>query len=197
MYLVYLIRCKTTRMLYVGYTGRDLASRWRDHVREAHKKRCYLHKAIHKYGPDVFAVSLLSRHILKSRATEAERRAISRLKTLSPNGYNLTLGGDGRVGVKHSKETRALLSRRLRERYTDPEQRKKTGAVWLGRKRSVEDKRRKSEAAKRAWARPGVRERQIAALKVAAKLRYTELVKQARYASQCALEKKRLLKEAA
>ena len=81
-------------------------SRWKEHIRDS-KDRNYcrlLNNAIRKYGPEKFTVEL----ILECNVDELnnfETKYITEYNTLSPNGYNLTTGGNF---CKQSAETLEL-----------------------------------------------------------------------------------------
>jgi hypothetical protein len=68
-----------------------------------------LKKAIKKYGSENFINGIIEfsneKEILKK-----EIYWIKEMKTLYPNGYNLTLGGEGSLGRKCSKKTRNKIS---------------------------------------------------------------------------------------
>jgi hypothetical protein len=117
-----------------GYIGR-----FKDHLSEAlcntkKKQSRYLNNAIRMYGKDVFKVSLLHTCPL-TELDKWEQYYIESYNTLFPNGYNLTKGGKrfesisndvvdkiipltpGKRGgsIYRSKETRTLISERLKE----------------------------------------------------------------------------------
>lgn len=117
-----------------GYMGR-----FKDHISEAicntKKKQCtYLNNAIRLYGADAFEVRLLHT-CSKEDMNQWETHYIESLNSLYPNGYNLTRGGktlyiatvtsaeeqnpSGKRGgcTFRSDDTRALISKRLKEEF--------------------------------------------------------------------------------
>jgi hypothetical protein len=102
------------------------------------------HCAIRKYGIDVFKWEYLfrgTRNTTEKLLSELEMVWISRLSTKVPNGYNLTDGGEGCIGLKHSKETRLLIGAKSKGRKKPPltdEQRKNLSASLIGREMSAE-----------------------------------------------------------
>lgn len=117
-----------------GYLGR-----FKDHISEAicntKKKQCtYLNNAIRLYGADAFEVKLLHT-CSKDDMDQWETHYIESLNSLYPSGYNLTRGGKTlyvatidstselnpagtRGGCKfRSDDTRALISKRLKEEF--------------------------------------------------------------------------------
>jgi group I intron endonuclease len=89
-----------------GYKGR-----WKGHVYESkeNKNGCTaLNNAIQKYGHEKFEIKLLE-EINTDKLDEREEYWIKELKTLSPNGYNLTTKGG--KGYRHNDETKEKMSK--------------------------------------------------------------------------------------
>ncbi len=75
------------------------------------------HKAIKEYGFDKFAFSSIAEARDLSAACDLERLLIQQHNTLTPNGYNMTVGGQvGPVGYRHSAETKQKISEANRNR---------------------------------------------------------------------------------
>lgn len=180
--IIYLITNKENGKKYVGRTIQPLEHRWNNHVKGA-KNKGDLHpmaicKAIAKHGIDAFEKSILE-ECEQTCIGSRETFWIEKLNTLSPNGYNMTLGGDGgRVGFKHTEETKikqrekalvrapmtdevkAIISKRTAEGMAkiDPEIRKQQieksrlsliGHTFnLGKKHSLERRQAQSERQK-------------------------------------------------
>ena len=148
---IYLITNTSQNKVYVGQTRshrmnkdkyRPFGSigRFKDHISEAinntKKNQCsYLNNAIRKYGSDKFQVELLEKCDVND-LDKREQYYIEKYKSLFPNGYNLTKGGQtfscdndvvnnaiknepnkrGRdFGFKHTEET----INKMKERLTD------------------------------------------------------------------------------
>lgn len=80
---------------YIGKTTQELNRRWYDHCRDAQRGRnTLIAKAISKYGKDAFSLEVLEISFLDI-IDNREMFWIATLGTLSPNGYNLTTGGEG------------------------------------------------------------------------------------------------------
>lgn len=62
----------------------------------------YFHKAIQKYGKNNFVIEQIDSANNLQELNEKEVYWISKLNTLSPSGYNLTIGGDS--NFKYSKD---------------------------------------------------------------------------------------------
>lgn len=89
-------------------------------------------RAKKKYGSSNFSVRILAKVLNKCTADYFERFFISVLGTLSPNGYNLALGGDG--GAIHTPEIKAKVSALNHQRYaSDPTIKHRISKALLGR----------------------------------------------------------------
>jgi len=89
---IYKITNKVNNMSYIGQTRYTLEFRWKQHQ---HKKdNTYFHNAIHKYGVENFTIELLEECEVKDLDCR-EIFYIAKFNTFE-NGYNLTIGGDGR-----------------------------------------------------------------------------------------------------
>jgi group I intron endonuclease len=113
--IVYCIKNKVNEKEYIGLTTRKLQNRWKQHIYESKRENSWewntpLRNAIKKYGEENFEVFVLkecsSLEELKQKEIEciSERKSFVRL-----GGYNMTKGGDGRLGCKHSEETKRKI----------------------------------------------------------------------------------------
>jgi hypothetical protein len=94
--------------MYIGVTI-DPERRWSQH-KSMNTNCSVLKSAIKKYGSDTFIFDLLvcgeDKYI-----DELEVKAIEKFNTVSPNGYNITLGGDGATKVKWKDGWNKLLGK--------------------------------------------------------------------------------------
>lgn len=94
---------------YIGITLRGVHKRWATHIAGALRgDRGAFAAAIRKYGPNSFSVTVLYHAISTREAHAVERGLIAAYRTLMPNGYNLSLGGDGQPLLP---ETRLKISK--------------------------------------------------------------------------------------
>ena len=121
--VIYAITNRVNGMQYVGKTERvDFEVRWKQHVQLAHgESKQYIHRAMRKYGVEKFSFDVIQRCHTITTLNAAESRWINKLHTFAPNGYNLTVGGDGTSGFryKQSKTTRIKMSHAQRRRFAD------------------------------------------------------------------------------
>ena len=115
-YQIYLITNKLNNKKYVGQTKSSIGykKRFSDHCSEAKYSygKCALHNAIIKYGKDNFIVELIEDNIEEKDIDNLEKYYIAYYNTFIENnqGYNMTYGGQGVHGYKHSKDTLLKIS---------------------------------------------------------------------------------------
>src|SRR5437899_832975 len=118
---IYVKRNRINGKHYVGQTQRTVAKRWAQEVREARRGDTRpINNAIRKYGLEAFQDIMQCRVENKATLDAAEKAFISSFNSKVPNGYNLTDGGEGMVGYKHSEETRRHLREVLRGKPQTP-----------------------------------------------------------------------------
>ncbi len=113
---------------YIGIAKGTAAQRFPKHSYcSRNGSQLPVHCAIRKYGVDSASITTLvvgSWEYVK----ELERKAIAAFGTKAPHGYNVTDGGDGFLGVRHSEATK----QKLRERVYTPEIRANMSAAAMG-----------------------------------------------------------------
>ena len=118
-YELYLITNLVNGKRYVGQTNSNFGylNRFKQHIIESFSKYVKhlsaLHKAIKKYGPENFSVKRLLHSIPESQIDYYETLWISKLNThiTSNRGYNMTEGGQGVHGYKHTDESVQKISK--------------------------------------------------------------------------------------
>jgi len=113
---VYKITNTVNGKLYVGITNeRYLSHRFWYHANRKRSSGAYLHWSIKKYGKHNFTIELVDEY---PTAEEAKQREIELISLWQLNkhrypdgiGMNLTDGGDGSYGCKHSAESIQKMS---------------------------------------------------------------------------------------
>lgn len=152
---IYKITNLITGKVYVGQTTMSVEQRWALHIRdfERGRKATYpLYRAFAKYGVDKFKVEVIHDNIETCEELDRlERHYIKELNTMSPNGYNLTAGGQGVHGYHHTDKTKKLFSEFMKSHYDQiytQERADKISTSLKGRKLSDEHRRKISENAK-------------------------------------------------
>jgi len=113
--IVYSITNLVNGMQYVGQTTQPLARRLKDHFVPSKSGKTYIGRAIKKYGKENFKSEIISGNIDVDSLDHLEQHFIYEMKTLSPNGYNLTTGGER---FNHTEETKKKISEKLKGKST-------------------------------------------------------------------------------
>ena len=112
-FLVYLIHNTINGKIYVGYTSMKFKDRWYSHCSSAsdlQDTRRFI-RAIRKYGSSAFVYEILNSVYLLEEAKRLETLWICTLRSYDHEvGYNMTYGGEGIVGYRHSEETKRTIS---------------------------------------------------------------------------------------
>ncbi len=145
---IYKITNKLNDKSYIGLS-KNIERRFKEHIKDCKFKKYAISNAIEKYGKDNFTFEIVEECSLE-KLEKRERYWINKLKTQSPNGYNLTNGGEkskiyskesrekmsnsqnwqkGKnnpfYGKKHSEETKKIIGEKAKKRFENPEYRKK------------------------------------------------------------------------
>lgn len=119
---VYKITNLVNGKIYIGKTSKTIEYRFRRHIRAAKvkdpKDYSAIHKAINKHGYENFKVELVEEFSTDEECLEAERKYISQFNSIDKKiGYNISLGGDGPSGAKHTEEAKIKMSRFRKGRF--------------------------------------------------------------------------------
>jgi group I intron endonuclease len=123
-----------TGSLYVGVSNNPKQRMAAHRSKAKHGGETHLARAMRKYGADLFVMSVVETHDTPEQAKAAERL---RIKELQPS-LNMTEGGDGILGFKHSEAMRALTSARFKGVPKSAQHVAKVAASNRGQKRSEE-----------------------------------------------------------
>ncbi len=118
--LVYLAVNKVNGKKYIGYTTKSLHERIKNHVIKAYSKNgkhynYFFQRAIRKHSIDSFEWSVIQNCSSKDECCEIESKYILEYDSIYPNGYNLTLGGDGGIPCD---EVKKKISKSLRNYFS-------------------------------------------------------------------------------
>ena len=108
---IYKLTCLVNNKAYIGKTEGDIEKRVMKHLNGGSPGCTALFNAIKKYGKENFTWEILHHDALPGVLDSLEIDEIRNHNTLSPNGYNLTKGGDG---CKASEEIARKISDSLR-----------------------------------------------------------------------------------
>lgn len=111
MGFIYLITNKINNKKYVGKTTTTIEKRWLEHMADSKKEKCEirpLYRALRKYGIDNFFIKEIEKCDIKN-LSKREQYWIQYYNTYE-NGYNATLGGDGKILLDYNEIVRVYLT---------------------------------------------------------------------------------------
>ncbi|MBQ2397792.1 MAG: GIY-YIG nuclease family protein [Bacteroidales bacterium] len=100
--IIYMYENLINHKKYIGQTTKPILERHKNH--KSQKYNSYFHNALSKYGEECFEITILDYGFDADELNAKEQYWINFYETLK-SGYNLTAGGKGSSGYKHSKET--------------------------------------------------------------------------------------------
>ena len=101
---------------YIGITSKTAQERFKAHCFPSQKQNA-CQKAIHKYGKENVVLTVLATVDNWELLCLAEIEAIEKFNTFAPNGYNLTLGGEGSLVVSVYGHDRLVRDKEIRASY--------------------------------------------------------------------------------
>lgn len=146
MGLIYIAKNLISGKCYIGQTTSTLEYRRYLHEHSTLKgSKYYFHNALRLYGFESFEWSVLIDDLEDEELSHLEITLIRNRKTLYPNGYNMTEGGEG---GRHCQETRDRIGRLQKGRKRTTQEIEKMRASLKGKKHSdvTKDKIRKALA---------------------------------------------------
>ena len=173
MTFLYKITNTVNNKCYIGWTSKDVQSRWNQHKTDALRIRDNrkFYNAIRKYGIENWSVDTL---LETATVKEAKLKEIELITFYDSyyKGYNSTKGGDGNNGIIMSKESNRARSLKLKgikkspetiekfkSRRSTPEENKKRSLSHKGKKKPWV-KWTKEQIEKRAMTRRGLSKEQ-------------------------------------
>lgn len=135
---------------YVGITKRDVKVRWRNG--DGYIKNDHFYRAIQKYGWDNIKHEIIASDLSREEACNMEKELIKKYNSNNYHyGYNMTEGGDGKVGCPTSDLQKQVTSERLKKAWKDPEYREKMSRMSSEYQRDEKIKEIKSIKVKERW----------------------------------------------
>jgi group I intron endonuclease len=149
---IYKITNTVNSKCYIGVTTKENPNeRWLSHKTAIRSNiGCpLLQKAVKKYGEESFKFEVLI-ICFNEDVFKFENDYIIKYNTMSPNGYNVAIGGikgPSFLGKHHSEETKQIISKKSREYNNRPEikEQHRQRAIELNKKRNTGELLRKSE----------------------------------------------------
>lgn len=156
---IYIIKNTVNDKVYIGQTVKTMEERWREHVYNANagQRDQLIYLAMRKYGVENFYVELLKIAEEDESLDELEIFYVKQFNALSPNGYNMTIGGSKFKddNPMYHDEVRKKVSQHFigdKNPAKRPEVREKIRQSSLGKIISAETRKKMSENNGRYWA---------------------------------------------
>lgn len=138
MAVIYRLVCTVNDKGYIGFAEESIEARWKTHCARARSLNPSqaIDKAIRKYGEENFIREVITEcEEAEYTKNVLENKYILEYGTFAPDGYNLTLGGDGHLGFKHKQSTKDKIS-----------EANKGNQNWLGKIHTEESKQKMRES---------------------------------------------------
>lgn len=110
---IYIVINDINHKVYIGQTSTSLKQRWYEHTHTDIKSGTHFHNALLKYGIDKFHMYLLEECRI-DKLNEREMYYISIFNSYK-DGYNMTPGGAGVPGYKHTDEDKMKMAQASRQ----------------------------------------------------------------------------------
>lgn len=143
MFLIYKITNTINDKLYIGQTSKTIDERLSAHIKCAKRKvNRYLYDSMNHHGIENFKIELIEEVQTKDEADEREKYWINCLTSMTPTGYNMTVGGGGgnTLASYSEDERKALYAKQADNRkwYSHNEEtRNKISNSHMGKKLST------------------------------------------------------------
>ena len=149
---VYCITNKVTGKSYIGKSVGCVKDRWKAHIKDM-RNTSYICKSLRKHGRDAFTFEVIDLAETKEQLSYKEQFWIEQNKTLVPNGYNLTTGGEN---TRATKALKRKFSKAAKNRFADESERL-AQSERIKRSWTPELRKAKSEIAKKQFSDPEMR----------------------------------------
>lgn len=131
--------------VYIGITKQSPQRRWGNG--KGYKANQHFYSAIQKYGWGNIDHEIIEIGLSKAEAEQKEKDYIALYNSTNKNfGYNMTLGGES--GAKITEEVKRVISEKLKNYYSKPENLEPVRQRQIGKKHSKETKEKMSAAHK-------------------------------------------------
>src|SRR5271165_5831185 len=118
--LLYKIFNKIDKKIYIGQTVQELHIRWVQHKCDANTrdKHSVLHRAMKKHGIKNFEIKALAHCDTMEEMNHREAYYINLFNSLTPNGYNVKLGGNNIRMLEETKKKISIAKKGVKRGYT-------------------------------------------------------------------------------
>jgi predicted GIY-YIG superfamily endonuclease len=114
--IIYKITNLINNKVYIGQTIQTLEKRWSHHNKL--DSNCYvLNRALKKYGKANFKIEKIAEASSREKLNKLEALYIKNYNCLSPNGYNLTTGGDSCVVSEQTRKKMSIAAKGIKNPF--------------------------------------------------------------------------------
>ena len=138
--VIYRVTNKLNNKVYIGQTINAFNKRKVQHLSDARRNvypSYYFHKALRKYGEKKFTWEILHKNIKDFCTLDVLEQLEIIINDSFYNGYNMTMGGEGFHGYRHSEETKQKIklnnAKYWKNRIVPQEMRNKISNTLKGR----------------------------------------------------------------
>lgn len=135
MYIIYKHTNLTNGKVYVGQTKHSPEKRWGRNGKYYLYRDTAFSRAIVKYGWNNFSHEVLATGLTKDEANEMEINLIRKYKELRMS-YNMTIGGEGKVGIPFPEHLKKEVSKRFKGKPFTKEHRQRISDSLKGKPKS-------------------------------------------------------------
>lgn len=135
MYIVYKHTNLLNGKVYVGQTKYSPEKRWGRNGKYYLYHDTTFSRAINKYGWDNFSHKIIATGLTKIEADEMEISLIQKYKELKIS-YNMTIGGEGRVGIPFPEHLKKEVSKRFKGKPLTEEHKQRISNSLKGKSKS-------------------------------------------------------------
>ena len=133
--IIYKATNKIDGKVYIGQTIQSLSSRRNRHIADILRLDTYFSRALKKYGKENFIWEVLTECNSLKELNKTEIEMIEKYNTFE-SGYNLTKGGEGQIGFKHSEGAKKKMSKSSKGFKHSEESKRKMGKARKGENNS-------------------------------------------------------------
>jgi group I intron endonuclease len=109
IYSIYKVTNNINQKNYIGFTD-NFENRIKRHIINIKYRNHHFYNALKKYGVENFSFEIIYQSLDEIHCLKVMEPYFIKLYDSFNNGYNMTIGGEGCFGYKHTKETKKLLS---------------------------------------------------------------------------------------
>lgn len=134
--VIYKITNTLNGKFYIGQTL-NLYARWANHKTASRGESQYhLHRAMRRYGVEHFTIEIIEESVPEILLNDREVLWIVTTNSIANGNYNMTNGGNGTRGWRHTSESKTKIANGNRGKKRTPKQKTQMSLSHLGKKQT-------------------------------------------------------------